>query len=142
MLGRNKQRAFRREAHKRQEDAIQIISQEKPVSELRTKALDSLIKWKLQSGFTKVLQQHNTVAKKRELWMTLKDKAVQNYDVVSDDEDEKDINIPSVEDTILGKKIAHQHKLQMASINHLSNDQFSALYEGVMQENSLRNTQE
>ena len=26
MLGRNKQRAFRREAHKRQEDAIQIIS--------------------------------------------------------------------------------------------------------------------
>ena len=47
MLERKKQRAFRCKACKRQEVAIQIISQEKPVSELRTKALDSLIKWKI-----------------------------------------------------------------------------------------------
>ena len=67
MLDINKQRAFWHETCKYQEDAIQIISQEKPVSELRTQALDSLIKWKIQSGFTKVLQQHNTVAKKGEL---------------------------------------------------------------------------
>eukprot|EP00957_Ditylum_brightwellii_P193779 14756434-Ditylum_brightwellii.AAC.1 len=74
MLERNKQRAFRCEACKHQEDAILIISQEKPVGELRTKALDSLIKWKIQSGCTNVFHQHDTAAK-RELWMTSKDKS-------------------------------------------------------------------
>eukprot|EP00957_Ditylum_brightwellii_P187088 14248783-Ditylum_brightwellii.AAC.1 len=53
MLERNEQRALRHEARKHQEDAIQIISQEN--------------------------HQHNTVAKKRELWMTLKDKPVCNW---------------------------------------------------------------
>eukprot|EP00957_Ditylum_brightwellii_P073380 5576680-Ditylum_brightwellii.AAC.1 len=49
------------------------------------------------------LQQHNTVALNRGFWMTLKDKPVPSYDVLSDDEGEKNINIHSVEDTILGK---------------------------------------